>query len=129
MPNNWLNKINWSEDGLIPVIVQEESSGKVLMFAWMNRESLAMTAQKGEAVYFSRSRGRLWHKGEESGHVQRVKSIRTDCDKDVVLITIEQVGNIACHTGRHSCFHNELDDDAWNAVEPVLKDPCQIYNK
>lgn len=129
MNDNWLDEIKWNADGLVPVIAQEAGTGQVLMFAWMNRESLAMTAQKGEAVYFSRSRGRLWHKGEESGHVQRVKSIRTDCDKDVVLITIEQVGNIACHTGRHSCFYNELEGEAWNAVEPVLKDPGQIYNK
>ena len=126
---NWLDEIKWTADGLVPVIAQEEGSGQVLMFAWMNRESLALTAQKGEAVYFSRSRNKLWHKGEESGHVQKVKSIRTDCDKDVVLITIEQVGNIACHTGRHSCFYNELQSEAWAAVEPVLKDPGQIYNK
>jgi phosphoribosyl-AMP cyclohydrolase len=95
----------------------------------MSRESLALTAEKGEAVYFSRSRGRLWHKGEESGHVQKVKSIRADCDKDVVLLTIEQVGGIACHTGRHSCFYHELQGEAWHAVEPVLKDPNQIYSK
>lgn len=129
MKDNWLDEIKWAVDGLVPVIAQEEGSGQVLMFAWMNRESLAMTAEKGEAVYFSRSRNRLWHKGEESGHVQKVKSIRTDCDKDVVLLTIEQVGDIACHTGRHSCFYNELEGMAWNAVEPVLKDPGQIYNK
>lgn len=126
---NWLDEIKWTEDGLVPVIAQEEGSGQVLMFAWMSRESLALTAEKGEAVYFSRSRNRLWHKGEESGHVQKVKSIRTDCDKDVVLITIEQVGNIACHTGRHSCFYNELEHDRWDPVEPVLKDPGQIYRK
>jgi len=126
---NWLDEIKWTDDGLVPVIAQEDGSGQVLMFAWMNRESLAMTAEKGEAVYFSRSRNKLWHKGEESGHVQKVKSIRTDCDKDVVLITIEQVGDIACHTGRHSCFYHELEGGAWNAVEPVLKDPCQIYSK
>ncbi len=129
MKDNWLDEIKWAVDGLVPVIAQEEGSGQVLMFAWMNRESLAITAEKGEAVYFSRSRNRLWHKGEESGHVQKVKSIRTDCDKDVVLLTIEQVGDIACHTGRHSCFYNELKGTAWNAVEPVLKDPGQIYNK
>ncbi len=124
----WLDEIKWGADGLVPVIAQEES-GKVVMFAFMNRESLALTAQRGEAVYFSRSRNRLWHKGEESGHVQKVKSIRTDCDKDVVLITIEQVGGIACHTGRHSCFYNELAGDNWQAVEPVIKDPKAIYNK
>ena len=126
--SDWLDAIKWGDDGLVPVIAQEES-GKVVMFALMNRESLAMTAEKGEAVYFSRSRNKLWHKGEESGHVQKVKSIRTDCDKDVVLITIEQVGGIACHTGRHSCFYNELEGDAWQPVEPVLKDPKAIYSK
>jgi len=126
--DSWLDEIKWGDDGLVPVIAQEES-GKIVMFAFMNRESLAMTAQKGEAVYFSRSRNKLWHKGEESGHVQKVKAIRTDCDKDVVLLTIEQVGGIACHTGRHSCFYHELEGDAWQAVEPVLKDPKAIYNK
>jgi len=125
--SHWLDEIKWTADGLVPVIAQEEGSGQVLMFAWMNRESLAMTAEKGEAVYFSRSRNKLWHKGEESGHVQKVKHIRVDCDKDVVLITIEQVGDIACHTGRHSCFYSELQGDTWVAVEPVLKDPKQIY--
>lgn len=128
MSDSWLDEIKWGDDGLVPVIAQEES-GKIVMFAFMNRESLAMTAQKGEAVYFSRSRNKLWHKGEESGHVQKVKAIRTDCDKDVVLLTIEQVGGIACHTGRHSCFYHELEGDAWQAVEPVLKDPKAIYNK
>lgn len=127
--SHWLDDIKWTDDGLVPVIAQEEGTGQVLMFAWMNRESLAMTAEKGEAVYFSRSRNKLWHKGEESGHVQKVKSIRTDCDKDVVLITIEQVGDIACHTGRHSCFYHELDGGVWSAVEPVLKNPSQIYSK
>lgn len=126
--SDWLDEIKWGDDGLVPVIAQEED-GKVVMFAFMNRESLAMTAEKGEAVYFSRSRNKLWHKGEESGHVQKVKSIRTDCDKDVVLITIEQVGGIACHTGRHSCFYNELEGEVWQSVEPVLKDPKAIYNK
>lgn len=128
MSGNWLDEIKWGDDGLVPVIAQEES-GKVVMFAFMNRESLTLTAEKGEAVYFSRSRNKLWHKGEESGHVQKVKSIRTDCDKDVVLLTIEQVGGIACHTGRHSCFYNELGGESWQSVEPVLKDPKAIYNK
>lgn len=127
--SDWLEQIRWTEDGLVPVIAQEEGSGQILMFAWMNRESLAMTAQQGEAVYWSRSRNKLWHKGEESGHVQKVKSIRTDCDNDVVLITIEQVGGIACHTGRHSCFYQELRDGRWQAVEPVVKDPASIYRK
>jgi len=125
--SDWLDEIKWTDDGLVPVIAQEEGSGQVLMFAWMNRESLALTVKKGEAVYFSRSRNKLWHKGEESGHVQKVKHIRVDCDKDVVLITIEQVGDIACHTGRHSCFYSELQGDTWVAVDPVLKDPKQIY--
>lgn len=127
--SSWLDQIRWTADGLVPVIAQEEGSGQILMFAWMNRESLAMTAENGEAVYWSRSRNKLWHKGEESGHVQKVKSIRTDCDNDVVLITIEQVGGIACHTGRHSCFYQELRGGDWEAVEPVLKDPDAIYGK
>ena len=125
----WLDEIKWTDDGLVPVIAQDADSGRVMMFAWMNREALALTAEQGRAVYWSRSRGRLWPKGEESGHVQKVKSIRADCDKDVVLITIEQVGDIACHTGRHSCFYNELKGETWDAVEPVLKDPGQIYTK
>ncbi len=125
--SNWLDEIKWTDDGLVPVIAQEEGSGRVLMFAWMNRESLAMTAEKKEAVYFSRSRNKLWHKGEESGHVQKVKSIRVDCDKDVLLLTIEQVGGIACHTGRESCFYSELEGDAWVEIDPVIKDPKDIY--
>lgn len=127
--SGWLEQIRWTEDGLVPVIAQEEGTGQILMFAWMNRESLEKTAHQGEAVYWSRSRNRLWHKGEESGHVQKVKSIRTDCDNDVVLITIEQVGGIACHTGRHSCFYQELRNDRWEEVEPVIKDPAAIYRK
>ncbi len=126
--SDWLEAIKWGADGLVPAIAQEED-GTVVMFAFMNRESLALTAERGEAVYFSRSRNKLWHKGEESGHVQKVKAIRTDCDKDVVLLTIEQVGGIACHTGRHSCFYNELKGDAWEPVEPVLKDPKAIYKQ
>lgn len=125
--SDWLEQIKWTDDGLVPVIAQEEGSGQVLMFAWMNRESLALTAAEGEAVYFSRSRNKLWHKGEESGHVQKVKSIRVDCDKDVLLLTIEQVGGIACHTGRHSCFYSELDGDNWIEIESVIKDPRDIY--
>lgn len=127
MSDKWLDEIKWTDDGLVPVIAQEEGSGRVLMFAWMNRESLAMTAEKMEAVYFSRSRNKLWHKGEESGHVQRVKNIRVDCDKDVLLLTIEQVGGIACHTGRESCFYSELNGDAWVEIDPVIKDPKDIY--
>jgi len=123
----WLNEIKWDESGLVPVVVQEAGSKDLLMFAWMNRESLERTAREGEAVFWSRSRRKLWHKGEESGHVQKVLEIRTDCDNDVVLIVVEQMGGIACHTGRHSCFFNKLEGDQWLAVEPVLKDPKDIY--
>ncbi|HTH62011.1 MAG TPA: phosphoribosyl-AMP cyclohydrolase [Paraburkholderia sp.] len=127
----WLDKVNWDANGLVPVIAQEASSGDVLMFAWMNREALAKTVESGRAVYFSRSRNRLWFKGEESGHVQHVHEIRLDCDEDVVLLKVEQVSGIACHTGRHSCFFQKFegtaDDGQWTAVEPVLKDPEHIY--
>ena len=124
-----IDDLAFDGNGLIPVIAQDADNGEILMFAWMNRESLEKTAHQGEAVYWSRSRNRLWHKGEESGHVQKVKSIRTDCDNDVVLITIEQVGGIACHTGRHSCFYQELRNDRWEEAEPVIKDPAAIYRK
>jgi phosphoribosyl-AMP cyclohydrolase len=129
----WLDDIHWDRDGLVPVITQEAGSKDVLMVAWMNRDALALTAEKGEAVYWSRSRQRLWHKGEESGHVQQVQEIRLDCDADVVLLTVRQFGQapgepgIACHTGRHSCFFQVLKDGAWHSVEPVLKDPETIY--
>ncbi|WP_198265022.1 phosphoribosyl-AMP cyclohydrolase [sulfur-oxidizing endosymbiont of Gigantopelta aegis] len=127
----WLDALKWDKDGLIPAIAQDEKTGKVVMFAWMNRESLAMTIDMGRAVYWSRSRQKLWPKGEESGHVQKLKSLRVDCDKDVVLMSIEQIGGIACHTGRESCFYFELqaDNDTmnWQAVEPVLKNPDEIY--
>lgn len=123
-----LDELKWDENGLIPVIAQEEG-GAVVMFAWMNRESLEISLKNGEAVYWSRSRQRLWHKGEESGHVQKIKKIRADCDKDVLLLTIEQIGGIACHTGRHSCFYQELQDGEWQNVEPVLKNPNEIYKK
>ena len=129
MSDSWLNKVNWTEDGLVPVIAQEAATGQVLMFAWMNREALKRTAETGEAVYWSRSRKKLWHKGEESGHVQKVKEIRLDCDEDVILLKVEQVGDIACHTGRHSCFFQKLENGKWKAVEPVLKDPAEIYKK
>lgn len=125
----WLDALKWDADGMVPAIAQDEVSGRVVMFAYMNRESLALTAQTGVAVYWSRSRRRLWRKGEESGHVQKVKSIRTDCDGDVLLLAIEQEGGIACHTGRQSCFFNELSEDRWQAVDPVLKDPREIYGK
>ena len=127
---DWLDQIRWDAQGLVPVIAQEAGSNDVLMFAFMNREALAQTAQRGEAVYFSRSRQRLWHKGEESGHVQKVIELRLDCDNDVVLLKVEQLGHqpgIACHTGRHSCFFQVLRDGAWIAVEPALKDPAAIY--
>ena len=123
----WLDALKWDEHGMIPAIAQDAVSGRVLMFAWMNRESLEMTIQSGNAVYWSRSRRRLWRKGEESGHFQKIRAIRTDCDGDVLLLTIEQVGGIACHTGRESCFFNELQGDKWLPVDPVLKDPKEIY--
>ena len=123
----WLNEIKWDEHGLVPVIAQDAASGEVLMFAWMNRDALAKTVELGEAVYWSRSRRKLWHKGEESGHVQKVVDIRKDCDDDVILLKVEQGGGIACHTGRRSCFYNRLETDKWFAVEPVLKDPKEIY--
>ncbi len=123
----WLNEIKWDEQGLVPAIAQDAATGAVLMFAFMNREALEKTAQIGEAVYWSRSRRKLWHKGEESGHTQKVVEIRTDCDKDVVLLKIEQTGGIACHTGRRSCFYNKLDQGTWEEIDPVIKDPKEIY--
>ena len=127
----WLDKVQWDANGLVPVIAQEATTGDVLMFAWMNREALAKTIETGRAVYFSRSRQRLWFKGEESGHVQRVHEVRLECDEDVVLLRVEQVSGIACHTGRHSCFFQKFegtaDEGDWVAVDPVLKDPEQIY--
>lgn len=129
MTTNWLDKIKWTADGLVPVIAQETGTGKVLMMAWMNREALALTAQEGRAIYWSRSRNKLWRKGEESGHVQVLKDIRLDCDNDVILLEVEQLGGIACHTGRHNCFYQQLQDDEWVAVEPVIKDPDTIYKK
>jgi phosphoribosyl-AMP cyclohydrolase len=125
-----LNAIRWDRDGLVPVIAQEAGTNDVLMFAWMNRDALTETARIGEAVYWSRSRQRLWHKGEESGHIQKVHEIRIDCDADVVLLKVTQQGHepgIACHTGRHSCFFQRWENGAWHAVEPVLKDPESIY--
>ena len=125
--NKWLNEIKWDEQGLVPAIAQDAQTGEVLMFAWMNREALEKTAQIGQAVYWSRSRRKLWHKGEESGHFQKVVEMRVDCDKDVILLKIEQVGGIACHTGRRSCFFYKLETGRWRDVEPVLKDPKEIY--
>ena len=127
---NWLDAVKWNSDGLVPVIAQEVGSNDVLMFAFMNREALAQTAERGRAVYWSRSRQRLWAKGEASGHVQQVLEIRLDCDNDVVLLKVTQLGHdpgIACHTGRHSCFFQRLEGGVWQSIEPVLKDPESIY--
>ena len=129
MSERWLNELRWTSDGLIPAIAQQADTGKVLMFAWMNRESLMLTVKEGYAVYWSRSRNKLWRKGEESGHRQRVLSILLDCDEDVILLKIEQEGGIACHTGRESCFYRILKEGEWQSVEPVLKDPKAIYRK
>jgi phosphoribosyl-AMP cyclohydrolase len=129
MNDSWLNKVNWSEDGLVPVIAQEADTGRVLMVAWMNREALRRTAESGEAVYWSRSRKKLWHKGEESGHIQRVKEIRMDCDQDVVLLQVVQEGGIACHTGRASCFFSKLKNGQWVVTDAVIKNPDEIYRK
>jgi phosphoribosyl-AMP cyclohydrolase len=127
MSGSWLDEVAWDASGLVPAIAQEAASGRVLMVAWMNRDALAETVASGHAVYWSRSRGRLWRKGEESGHRQRVCSLRLDCDADVILLEVEQDGGIACHTGRHSCFFRRLDGNRWSIVEPVLKDPDAIY--
>jgi len=124
---SWVDEIKWDQDGLVPAIAQETGTGTILMMAWMNAEALRLTEQTGHAVYFSRSRRKLWHKGEESGHQQVVKAIRVDCDADVVLLEVEQKGGIACHTGRHNCFFRELHDGRWEEILPVLKDPEQIY--
>jgi phosphoribosyl-AMP cyclohydrolase len=125
----WLADVRFDAQGLVPVIAQDAASGRVLMMAWANAEALAETATSGQAVYFSRSRGRLWRKGEESGHRQAVAELRLDCDGDVVLYAVTQAGGIACHTGRESCFYRRLEADRWAAVDPVLKDPELIYRK
>ncbi|MEY3747667.1 MAG: hypothetical protein RL194_1126 [Pseudomonadota bacterium] len=127
MSERWLDEVAWNADGLVPVIAQEAGTGQILMFAFMNREALRLTLETGQAVYWSRSRNKLWHKGEESGHVQKVREIRLDCDEDVILITVEQLGGIACHTGRHHCFFRKLVDGEWVTDQPVLKDPQEIY--
>jgi phosphoribosyl-AMP cyclohydrolase len=126
---NWLDEVPWNEHGLIAAVAQEVSSARVLTVAWMNREALKQTAETGEAVYWSRSRGRLWRKGEQSGHVQRVRELRLDCDADAVLLQVEQVAGIACHTGRESCFFRKLENGSWVTTDPVLKDPADIYKK
>jgi phosphoribosyl-AMP cyclohydrolase len=129
MSNAWQDEIRWTADGLVPVIAQQADSGKILMFAWMNPESLALTVAEGYAVYWSRSRQRLWCKGEESGHRQKVVDLFLDCDEDVILLKVEQEGGIACHTGRESCFYRRLIDKQWQAIEPILKDPNTLYKK
>jgi phosphoribosyl-AMP cyclohydrolase len=126
---DWLDRVKWDANGLVPVIAQEALSGKVLMFAWMNRAALEQTVASGVAVYWSRSRRKLWRKGEESGHVQKVRELRLDCDEDVILLCVEQVGGIACHTGRHNCFFQKYADGKWVVTDPVLKDPDEIYRK
>ncbi|MFD2231106.1 phosphoribosyl-AMP cyclohydrolase [Alkalimarinus sediminis] len=123
----WLDKIKWTEDGLVPAIAQDYQTGEVLMMAWMNRDSLSLTVAEKRAIYWSRSRQSLWRKGESSGHVQKLHDIRLDCDADVILLKVEQLGDIACHTGRRSCFYQQLNNHQWQAVEPVLKDPDDIY--
>ena len=125
----WLDEVPWNEQGLIPVVTQEFTTGRVLTLAWMNRESLAETAKSGEAVYWSRSRKKLWRKGEESGHTQKVRELRLDCDSDAILLRVDQAGGIACHTGRESCFFRKLENGRWVTTDPVLKDPAAIYKK
>ncbi len=127
MSTQWLDEIRWDDDGLVPVIAQQADSGRVVMFAWMNRQSLQLTSEEGYAVYWSRSRQKLWRKGEKSGHRQKVQEIELDCDEDVILLKIEQEGGIACHTGRQSCFYRSLKNGQWITIEPVLKDPKDIY--
>ncbi|HUJ88442.1 MAG TPA: phosphoribosyl-AMP cyclohydrolase [Burkholderiales bacterium] len=129
MSEGWLDELCWNEQGLVPAIAQDAASGRVLTLAWMNREALAETAKSGRAVYWSRSRARLWRKGEESGHVQKVLELRLDCDGDAILLKVEQVGGIACHTGRESCYFRKLDNGRWVTTDPVKKDPSLIYGK
>jgi phosphoribosyl-AMP cyclohydrolase len=127
-PLNWLNDVHWNSDGLVPAIAQDAGSGRILMMAWMNREALTLTASLMQGVYWSRSRNKLWHKGESSGHVQKVHEIRLDCDADVIVLRVEQIGGIACHTGRESCFYRVFDQGEWKTIEPVIKDPSDIYS-
>jgi phosphoribosyl-AMP cyclohydrolase len=126
---SWLDEVPWDGDGLIAAVAQDAASGRVLTVAWMNRDALKQTAEKGEAVYWSRSRRKLWRKGEQSGHVQKVRELRLDCDADTILLQVEQVGGIACHTGRESCFYRKLEKGSWVTTDPVLKDPADIYKK
>ena len=125
----WLDEVHWDREGLVPAIAQDATSGRVLTLAWMNRDALAETVKRGEAVYWSRSRGKLWHKGEESGYVQRVVELRMDCDSDAILLRVEQTGGIACHTGRERCFFHKLEQGRWLETDPVLRDPALIYGK
>jgi phosphoribosyl-AMP cyclohydrolase len=125
--NDWLNEIKWDADGLVPAIAQDSETGKNLMVAWMNRDALAQTALTGEAVYWSRSRKKLWHKGEQSGNTQTILEMRLDCDADVIVLKIKQKGGVACHTGRESCFFRVYNDGQWQVVEPVIKDPVEMY--
>ena len=125
----WLDEVNWNSEGLVPAIAQDATSGRVLTLAWMNRQALEETAKRGEAVYWSRSRAKLWHKGEESGYVQRVVELRMDCDSDAILLRVEQAGGISCHTGRERCFFSKLEQGKWVPTDPVLRDPSQIYGK
>ena len=127
--SQWLDEVPWDKDGLVPVITQDFSSGRVLTLAWMNREALAEAAKSRQAVYWSRSRKKLWRKGEESGHTQKVREIRLDCDSDAILLRVDQIGGIACHTGRESCFFRKLENGSWVTTDPVLKDPAVIYKK
>jgi len=126
---SFLDEVPWNGDGLIAAVAQDAQSGRVLTVAWMNREALKQTSEKGEAVYWSRSRNKLWRKGEQSGHVQKVREVRIDCDADAILLKVDQVGGIACHTGRESCFFRKLEDGKWVAIDPVIKDPAQIYKR
>jgi phosphoribosyl-AMP cyclohydrolase len=126
---SWLDEVPWDKDGLVPAIAQDAASGKVLMMAWMNREALEKTASSGEAVYWSRTRAKLWRKGEDSGHTQKVRELRLDCDADTILLLVEQAGGIACHTGRERCFYRKLENGRWVETDPVLKDPAAIYGK
>jgi len=129
MTDSWLEQIKWDKDGLVPAIAQDYQSGRILMMAWMNREALQLTIAEQRAIYFSRSRNKLWRKGEESGHVQKLYELRTDCDQDVILMQVEQLGGIACHTGRESCFYLRQEDQQWQSTDPVIKDPNSIYKK
>lgn len=129
MTESWLEQIKWDKDGLVPAIAQDHKTGRILMMAWMNREALQLTIAEQRAIYFSRSRNKLWRKGEESGHIQTLHELRTDCDKDVILMQVEQLGGIACHTGRESCFYLRQEDNEWQATDPVIKDPTSIYKK